>query len=126
LLSYNIKMANRKSLQIKVRIKKFLNEMGLHQKDLAKNLGCSVQFLHLIMNYKRPCPDKMIPKIAEFIDEKPEIVGVAFNKMPKDFETACTSEPGFVYNELTKIVAEVQKITAKRRGHPKRSMLSQE
>jgi len=67
------------------------NINGLNNKEAARRLGVSYSFLHHVMRYKVPCPERLALNLSREMGIDSELILISFGKFPeKLIETART------------------------------------
>lgn len=94
-------------------------QLSLTRDEAAKKFRCSWQFILSVLTYKRPMPEWMIKKMAEFLDVDEGVVGLAFGYYPEDWVALCRENPGVVYKSLVSALKSL-KANPSLKTHPVR------
>ena len=67
----------------------------------AKQFGCSWQYLHSVLIYKRPMPPWLIQALSTFLQVEPGIIGLAFGYYPDAWIQLAREQPELCFRALT-------------------------
>lgn len=72
----------------------------LTREEASKFFKTSWQFLYAVLTYKRPMPEWMVAKMAEFLDIPEGVVGIAYGYYPEEWVELCRTQPDVIHKSM--------------------------